>query len=248
MGGIPVNSSRKTKIEPDFNVNNNSIDQELSDSVRELLLIQEKNYVTGGNNPNQVRVGSVNNLRTENNKIRKEGGVQNSKQNSMDNKLQYNTQPQPTEMTKKLDSNVIPDNKRIKPQQIMDKSKDGTTILKINLAINHRPSDEEEEENYELKYIEKYYGNSQKSVKLRKQEIGDDGKIIRYYENNKREVIFPSGVRKEIFEDGFQTVYFVNKDIKQVSFFITLLRYFRMESKFIISMTLKLHKRHFLMV
>ena len=48
------------------------------------------------------------------------------------------------------------------------------------------------------------------------QEITEDNKIIKTYSNNKVEILFPSGLRKEIFEDGYQITYFTNKDIKQI--------------------------------
>ena len=46
--------------------------------------------------------------------------------------------------------------------------------------------------------------------------MNSDGKIINIYSNNKLEVIFKSGVKKEIFEDGFQIVNFTNGDLKQI--------------------------------
>ena len=54
-------------------------------------------------------------------------------------------------------------------------------------------------------------------IRLVRQDITEDGKIIKQYENNKKEVIFPnSGLRKELFDDGYQVSYFKNKDIKQL--------------------------------
>ena len=46
--------------------------------------------------------------------------------------------------------------------------------------------------------------------------MNSDGKIINIYSNNKLEVIIKSGVKKEIFEDGFQIVNFTNGDLKQI--------------------------------
>jgi centromere protein J len=76
--------------------------------------------------------------------------------------------------------------------------------------------DDEEEEDYQLIFPAQYHGKLVKNNRLEKQEITEDGKIIRLYENGKREVDFSSGVRKEIFEDGYQITYFANKDIKQI--------------------------------
>ena len=44
----------------------------------------------------------------------------------------------------------------------------------------------------------------------------DDGKIIKIYDKNKKEIIFKSGVIKEIYFDGYQIVYCTNGDIKQI--------------------------------
>jgi hypothetical protein len=72
---------------------------------------------------------------------------------------------------------------------------------------------------YDLIFMEKYHPKYDLNVNVVNHEIFPDGKIVKFYENNKREVIFPSRVRKEIFDDGYQIIYFNNKDIKQVKFF-----------------------------
>lgn len=72
---------------------------------------------------------------------------------------------------------------------------------------------------YDLVFLEKYHPRNDLKASVIKHENFPDGKIVKFYDNDKREVIFPSGVRKEIFADGYQTVYFNNKDIKQVSSF-----------------------------
>ena len=46
--------------------------------------------------------------------------------------------------------------------------------------------------------------------------VTTEGKVINLYTNNKREIIFASGVRKEIFNDNHQVVYFANGDLKQI--------------------------------
>ena len=76
--------------------------------------------------------------------------------------------------------------------------------------------DDEDEEHYDLIFPEKYHGKHNNKLKLVKQDIGKEGKITRIFENDKKEIIFPSGVRKETYPDGYNVVYFVNKDIKQV--------------------------------
>lgn len=76
--------------------------------------------------------------------------------------------------------------------------------------------DDEDEENYEMEFLERYHGKAAKNVRLVKQDFTDDGKVIKYFENEKKEIIFPSGVKKETFPDGYQITYFNNKDIKQI--------------------------------
>jgi len=105
-----------------------------------------------------------------------------------------------------------------------DKIKQNTSINNIisegNLIdINNNPFDDGI---YDLVFLEKYHPRNDLKNDVINIENFPDGKIVKFYENDKREVIFPSGVRKEIFSDGYQIVYFNNKDIKQVkiNFFI----------------------------
>lgn len=70
-------------------------------------------------------------------------------------------------------------------------------------------------ESYDLVFPEKYHPSGNTQNKIIKQEKTSDGKIIKIYENDKREIFFPSGVRKELYPDGYQAVFFSNKDIKQ---------------------------------
>lgn len=79
---------------------------------------------------------------------------------------------------------------------------------------------------YDLIFLEKYHPRNDLKINVEKLENFPDGKIVKFYENSKREVIFPSGVRKEIFPDGYQIVYFNNKDVKQVNLFYFKISYF----------------------
>jgi len=81
-------------------------------------------------------------------------------------------------------------------------------------------NDDTNECSFDLVFLDKYHSKSV-NPKLSKQEITQDRKIIRLYDNGKKELIFPSGVRKEIFPDSYQIVYFTNNDIKQVILEIT---------------------------
>ena len=64
---------------------------------------------------------------------------------------------------------------------------------------------------YEFKIPEKYQNKNYTLLKT----LESDEKKIKFYTDNKKEVLFPSGVRKEIYNDGYQIVHFVNGDIKQ---------------------------------
>ena len=70
------------------------------------------------------------------------------------------------------------------------------------------------QETYDFILSPKYADNTQYT--LIKTASTTDGKTINLYTNNKREVIFQSGVRKEIFNDNHQIVYFTNGDLKQI--------------------------------
>ena len=45
--------------------------------------------------------------------------------------------------------------------------------------------------------------------------IASDDKLINVYTNDKKEILFKSGVKKEIYGDGYQIIYLLNGDIKQ---------------------------------
>lgn len=71
---------------------------------------------------------------------------------------------------------------------------------------------DEEFEKYDLIFPKQYSFNRN----LIRQDKLKDNKFVNYYEGDIREVIFPSGVLKEIHPDGYQLVNFPNKDIKQL--------------------------------
>ena len=84
----------------------------------------------------------------------------------------------------------------------------------INIIDINKEEKEEEEENeinYDFIVPEKYKINSGEIINT----IETDGKKINIYADNKKEILFKSGVRKEIFVDGYQLVHFPNGDKKQ---------------------------------
>lgn len=68
---------------------------------------------------------------------------------------------------------------------------------------------------YDLKFPEEYHNNSDENRRIIQENISNDGKVVRWFANKKKEIIFRKGVRKEIFPDGYTVVYFKNRDIKQ---------------------------------
>ena len=69
---------------------------------------------------------------------------------------------------------------------------------------------------YDIVFLPKYHSQMANNSRLLRQETTTDGKIIKEYQN-KKEIIFPNiGLRKEIYDDGYQISYFKNKDIKQL--------------------------------
>ena len=85
----------------------------------------------------------------------------------------------------------------------------------INDNIEEGTIFSEEEENDKLGYdfiIPEKYKNYNGEIT---NTIDNDGKIINIYDDNKKEIIFKSGVRKEIYIDGYQLIHFPNGDIKQ---------------------------------
>ena len=70
-------------------------------------------------------------------------------------------------------------------------------------------------EDYSLVFLEKYHGAENENAEIVQESEGTKGKIFRLYSNEKREILFANGVRKEIFPDGYSVVYFSNDDIKQ---------------------------------
>lgn len=72
---------------------------------------------------------------------------------------------------------------------------------------------------YDLILSERYHPKNSQYGKLISSETLPNGKQVNFYENDKREYIFPSGNRREIYSDGYQIIFFHNKDIKQVGLF-----------------------------
>ncbi len=74
---------------------------------------------------------------------------------------------------------------------------------------------------YDLILSDKYHPKNSQYGKLINSKTLPNGKQVNFYENDKREYVFPSGNKREIYSDGYQIIFFHNKDIKQVfNFFL----------------------------
>ena len=84
--------------------------------------------------------------------------------------------------------------------------------LKLNKDLQKELNDPINKKEYDFNIPEKY---SKINYKLNK-KIKVEEKEIYLYSNNKKEIIFPSGLKKVLYSDGFQMVYFNNGDMKQI--------------------------------
>ena len=66
--------------------------------------------------------------------------------------------------------------------------------------------------NFDIVFEEKY---NLKDINILKKEQKND-RVIIFYDNNAKEIIYNSGVRQQIFPDDFKIIFFSNKDIKQI--------------------------------
>ena len=67
-------------------------------------------------------------------------------------------------------------------------------------------------ENYDFEIPKKYKETEYNLLK----SVEADDKTLNFYTNDKKEIIFKNGVKKEIFNDNHQIIYFANGDIKQI--------------------------------
>ena len=75
---------------------------------------------------------------------------------------------------------------------------------------------EDDEEDYMMLFPEQYHDEElNQSDILTEESTGKDMKIQRFFSSGKREVIFPNGVRRLVWADGYSIIYFANNDIKQ---------------------------------
>ena len=149
-----------------------------------------------------------------NNNKQKSSPNQNLNKKSISNQMSQKRNNSITKNQKNLNIienniNNINQNKNIKNEE---------SNIKKNKQSNHNILNfDEDDSQYDMIFLPKYHDEKMNNeLMVISQDITDDNKIIKTYSNNKVEILFPSGLRKEIFEDGYQITYFTNKDIKQI--------------------------------
>ena len=106
-------------------------------------------------------------------------------------------------------------------EEEMNQEIGGVSDLKVSLNKQvdndeEVPFIDEDNEDFSLVFPDKYHGHEDQTAEVVQESEGTKGKIFRLYSNEKREILFTNGVRKEIFPDGYSVVYFSNEDIKQI--------------------------------
>ena len=171
------------------NENNNIITEEKYNNI--LKLINNSFRKNSKNQNDKSFIEKVNLLKLNNTKIDKKKILSKCRSN--------------LNITKNILGHKNTQKKSIK---YIDKNSNISNIRHNNTNIDNGKLKIEE---YEFKIPEKYKDKKYKLTKSLK--AGD--KIINIYDDNKKEIIFPSGVRKEIYKDGYQIIFFTNGDIKQ---------------------------------
>jgi len=171
--------------------NNNIITKERYNNI--LKLINKSFRKSNRNNDDKSFIEKTNVLKLNHTKIENKKRIIKCKSNININSDKKNLIPQNS--GKRLAKNNL--NKNIN----LTNKKDSNLVQQNKLTL----------EDYEFKIPDKYKKHKYKLIKTLK--TGD--KLINIYNENKKEIIFSSGVRKEIFEDGHQIIFFVNGDIKQ---------------------------------
>ena len=82
-------------------------------------------------------------------------------------------------------------------------------IVKTSSKLNHLKE-------LDFEFPEKYFDENDENNKIIKHQFDLDGKTIKIFNNNKKEIIFPNNTRKQIFPDGYTIVYFSNGDLKEI--------------------------------
>ena len=66
----------------------------------------------------------------------------------------------------------------------------------------------------DLIYPSKYSISNKETVT--KQNFNQDGTIVREYDTGRKEILFSSGQKKNVYPDGYTLINYINGDIKQI--------------------------------
>ena len=107
--------------------------------------------------------------------------------------------------------NNIKIRKRKNKKELINKSANNSKG-KINNKIININKNKITKEEYDFIIPKKYTNKNYKLIK----SIKDGDKIINTYTNDKKEIIYNNGLKKEIYKNEHQIIYYVNGDIKQI--------------------------------
>lgn len=69
-------------------------------------------------------------------------------------------------------------------------------------------------------HYQEYQRQKRRPRSVRAVERDDPDKVVTVYADGSREIVFETGVRKEIFESGYSIIHFKNQDVKQVGLWL----------------------------
>ena len=107
------------------------------------------------------------------------------------------------EITKKTDLSLL--NTKIKKARMFQKDDDQNIIINKGMdSINIIKTSSKQNHLKELdfEFPDKYFDEKDENNKIIKHQFDLDGKTIKIFNNNKKEIIFPNNTRKQIFPDG----------------------------------------------
>ena len=94
-------------------------------------------------------------------------------------------------------------------QNIIIKNNYDNNIIKTSSKLNHLKE-------LDFEFPDKYFNDQDENNKIIKHQFQLEGKTIKIYNNNKKEIIFPNNTKKQIFPDGYTLVFFSNGDRKEI--------------------------------
>ena len=94
-------------------------------------------------------------------------------------------------------------------QNIIINNNYDSNIIKTSCKLNHLKE-------LDFEFPDKYFNENDENNTIIKHQFQLDGKTIKIYNNNKKEIIFPNNTKKQIFPDGYTVVFFSNGDIKEI--------------------------------